>query len=49
MGNEEENKVEKGHNFSWRGAIRAGWALGLGWLVVILLIIWLLYKAGVLE
>lgn len=49
MNNEEENKAEKGHDFGWLTAIRAGWALGLGWLLVILLIIWILHKVGFLE
>lgn len=50
MNNEqEEDKGKKEDFLGWRASIRSGWALGLGWLVVILLIMWLLHKVGVLE
>ncbi len=53
MNEHGKNKEGKERDSSWRSAvwaaIRGGWIMGLGWLLVIVLIMWLLSKVGVLE
>ena len=53
MNEHGKNKEGKERDSSWRSAvwaaIRGGWIMGLGWLLVIGLIMWLLSKVGVLE
>ena len=54
MNNEhEKGEAENGRDCSWRtsiwAAIRGGWVMGLGWLLVIVIIMWFLSKVGVLK
>jgi len=48
-----KGEAEKGGDCSWRtsiwAAIRGGWVMGLGWLLVVVIIMWFLSKVGVLQ